>query len=455
MIFNNTYLKNILFVCIVLIITVIVFYLNSLFPLYSDDFHYLYITSSDQSFVPVKKISDIFVSQYNHYFQWGGRSVVHFIAQCILLLDDNTADFVNTFAYIFLVLIIYFISNKGKKTNICLFLLINMIVWFVVPTPLGTILWITGSANYTWGTLIILLFVFQYYSYWWSEESKDSIIKSVLFFLFGILAGWSNENISAALLFILICFLVVLIKSKKNIPHWFVAGLAGTFLGFIFMCLAPGNYVRSIEILKYFNITALSRFKIFRIQIGNMFSYGFIPIVCIAFGYFLLLFLYYSDNYKEKKRKIIGGSLAFMLAGFIGFSALIVLPYIPVRAFYGINIFVLISFAILYANISLTSLKRKIINFVCFALFTVYFIIQFMQSYDALVILSETTKYREKLIYEQKRKGEFDVILPENLKLAYGLETLSTDSLDTFNQAYSRFYGIKTVRLVPEDKFDK
>ena len=142
----------------------LVYILNILFPLQADDWGYSFIVdAANNSTVRVCSIFDIFVSQYNHYFEWGGRSVVHFIAQFLLFIDIRIAKLLNSFVYIGLFFMIYAIINKGKKPNAGLFIFLNIIMWLIQPAFSIVILWLTGSANYLWGALLLILFIYPYY----------------------------------------------------------------------------------------------------------------------------------------------------------------------------------------------------------------------------------------------------------------------------------------------------
>ncbi len=129
-----------------------ILFLNILTPLISDDFAYLFIYGEQ---VRAQTLSDIVQSQVNHYYMWGGRSVVHFIAQVLLLLPAFVADLLNTLIYMGYIFLIYLhIKGRGGKHSLSLFILINLAVWFFQPVIGDTIFWITGAANYLWGDFL-------------------------------------------------------------------------------------------------------------------------------------------------------------------------------------------------------------------------------------------------------------------------------------------------------------
>ena len=226
-------------------------YFNYLYPLWQDDGVYLYIWDEDQ---PIRNIYDILVSQYKHYIEWGGRVVVHTIAQLLLLVGKPIASFLNTVAFVLLIYMMYKIANIGQKSNWVLLLLIFLAIWLFQGHLPNTVFWITGSANYLWGTLIILLFIHKYVKYFLfyykkvginNEKRLINMLTAILFFFFGILAGWTNENMAVALVPCLILIMAYLKYTYSGkLPLWMYAGLMGAAIGTLLLILAPGNFVR-------------------------------------------------------------------------------------------------------------------------------------------------------------------------------------------------------------------
>jgi hypothetical protein len=68
-------------------------------------------------------------------------------------------------------------------------------------------LWLDGSCNYLWTTTIILLFLVPFRKITDNNLYAMNAVSSVLFMFLGALAGISNENSSAAVLFLADCLL--------------------------------------------------------------------------------------------------------------------------------------------------------------------------------------------------------------------------------------------------------
>ena len=262
---------NISFAGLILLVLAVIYHLNVLFPVFADDIGFTFVSEIGKGLTrKVSNIYDIFETQYSQYHVWGGRCVVHFILQSLLLLGDGVANVLNSIAYLALSLLIYVFINKGNEVKPLLFLLINMVLVFTLPTFSETVLWITGSVNYTWGTLIILFFIYPFYTYFLNGKVNNSWIRSIGMFFAGIIAGWTNENTAFSMILMIIALLVYLKITKKEIPVWIITGLIGACIGYLIMILAPGNYIRSAGVSHNLGLDEVSAFKLFKIRLYNL-----------------------------------------------------------------------------------------------------------------------------------------------------------------------------------------
>lgn len=429
----------------------LVYMLNILFPLQADDWGYSFIYSEvNQYTVRVNSIFDIFVSQYNHYFGWGGRSVVHCIAQFLLFIDIRVAKLLNSLAYICLFLMIYKIINKGKKPNAGLFILLNIIIWLIQPVFSIVILWLTGSANYLWGALLIILFIYPYYLFYLNKTSKDSALKCVLFFLWGIISGWTNENSSLAMILLLVILMCYLKFQKVELPKWAIFGIIGASIGCAIMLLAPGNGVRASMISVNFGLTEVSAFKLMKIRLYNLYNAGAlrISIFTIIYGVFLVLYLKIGET--KNKIDILFASFAFFISGLIGFFVLYPVPYFPRDAWTGIHIFFFIAIGLLYVNIPFNNLLMKVCRSVVFLILIAAFTNHYINLYKEVDYFSLKSKERELFVEQEKAEGKEDIIIPEEMIFPKGSllgDPLSYDKEFWTNVLYARYYNLHSVRL--------
>ena len=241
----------------------------------------------------ITSFSEILQVQYQHYFEWGGRTVNHIIVQSLLLIGEPFNHVLNALAFVCYILIMYYMANYKKPVNIALLIGVFMLVWFFRRNFGYCYLWITGSGNYLWGTLIILTFFSFYWRFIFNSNVKDGYIKCFLFFVAGIIAGWTNENPSIALVFMLIVLQFYYKRTNGTIPNWSLSGLIGAAIGCCTLILAPGNMVR-VEYLRAmenkvsagsYNIEALFD-NFVRMLFGAY--YNILPVV------FIFLFILFS-----------------------------------------------------------------------------------------------------------------------------------------------------------------
>lgn len=331
-------------VFVVFLFSSILFLLNVLTPMIADDFGYLLVYREN---TPIHSLADIFRSQYNHYRLWGGRSVVHFIAQVLLQLPPVLTDMLNTFVYMLYIWLIY-LHIKGRKAHsILLFVFINFAVWLMQPAFGDTILWVIGSANYLWGTTIILLCLLPFRLYDGMPEAKGKIIlKSVLLFFFSLLAGWTNENTAAAMLGMMVLFLIYYRSRLWRIPIWAIISLVGSLITYIVMILAPGNTLRAGDAGELSLFIICYRLFIHTMELCT--TYGVLNVL-----YVILFILYWKYNMHSCIRKdTIKLSLIYLLGVVGGVYVMVFSPSFPPRAWFGVLTLYIIAIGQLLYNLN-------------------------------------------------------------------------------------------------------
>lgn len=420
---------TIILVCIYLMMLI----LNLLTPILADD--YSYSLSLDDS--KINSFMDIINYQWWHYFNWGGRTVAHTIAQVFLLFPKVIFSIVNPLIYICLVYLIYLHAKGNKESNPLFLLLIHLGLWFLLPVFGQTCLWVVGSCNYLWTTVIILWFLWIYRN----KKSNPSIIKLIGIFFLGILAGWTNENTSAGLIVILLGYMIVqkVFSKKEKIPKIQIVGLIGTILGFLVMILAPGNFVRTTAFQddSFFLVKIIKRAIDMTITAGNY----LLPIVVI-------LVIAISIKIYHKK-KIENDVYIFLVGGLATIYSMVLSPTFPERSWTGVIVFLLIAmFNLLYDVEKISKLYKYIIVDCCIILSFTY-----ITDYIALGIdinnLRNTWEYRVNKIekMDDNSKAVFDRYTTYNPKNpAYGLSDLNTNKNEWPNTSIAEYYGIKSIK---------
>lgn len=234
-----------LLLAVMLLIAAFLTYLNDLTPLFADDFSY---SISFVTIKPIHSLGELFRSQYRHYFALNGRSVVHTLAQALLWLGKPGLNVCNGLAFLGLCLLICR-HGAGSLSKIGPLQLLTVFaaLWFLTPHFAGSYLWMMGAANYLYSPAIILLFLLPYRNTLASDHREVEKARPLFAFLGligGVLAGWTNENTSLALIVCVALILLVKRLRKERISPWMWTGLLGCLIGSAMLFLSPGQAKR-------------------------------------------------------------------------------------------------------------------------------------------------------------------------------------------------------------------
>ena len=234
--------RMVLFFALLAVIGGVMFLLNLHTPLMMDDYDYSFSWATGER---IDGIADVFASQAAHYSLWGGRSVVHAIAQVFLSMDKTVFNAANTLMYLLLLLEIYALS-KPKARNWCweILLLAHGVLFTAVPFFGTVFLWLTGACNYLWGTVLALLPLMiarcAQENGFFSRGWHGWLAVPVCFF-----AGWTNENTACGVFAAVFVLIIVDAAERCKVPAWRWAALAAQAAGIAVMLLAPGNFSRA------------------------------------------------------------------------------------------------------------------------------------------------------------------------------------------------------------------
>lgn len=409
-------------------IFILSFLVNFFTPLLTDDFFYAYHS---------KSIPEIFNHQVWHYFNWGGRTIAHTIAEIFLYMPKGIFNIFNSLIQVLEVYLIYKIAKgNSKERKPVLLIATYFLLWFFLPVFGVTNIWLVGSCNYLWTTVMILFLIYQYI-----QEEKDTVGNILFMFLFGVLAGWSNENTSFGCL-VTICGLCVWKKShKKSISKWNIAGILGNVTGFALMILAPGNFVRSETLVeeKTFLVRIISRFMQYT---ENIVTY-LLPLIIIL-TILISVYIY-------QKKKIDQRIIPFIFGSIFTIYSMLLSPQFPDRAWTGVVVLLIVPIIMLLYSVESVS---KVIYYVMIDSIVIGSFI-FVQGYFLLLAdvrnLNLTWKAREKEILEIKEnngtKAEFERYYPITSKSpAYGLADIEKDPKHWANDLVAKYYGLEEVK---------
>ena len=384
---------------------------------------------------------DIFDYQVWHYFNWGGRTVAHTLAQILLVFPKAVFNILNSFIYTALIYLIYLHGcfNKDNKDNSYMLLLIHFILWFIIPVFGQSFIWLVGSCNYLWTTVIILYFLWLYRRNTLSEKWYNLLFM----FILGLLAGWTNENTSAGLIVILVFSLIInKVETKKfELSKTRLFGIIGTLAGFIIMICAPGNYIRSAE----FKDDTFIIIKIIKrtLDITNNLENIILPLLIVII-ILISLKIYH-------KKKIEKETYTFILGGFAAIYAMVLSPTFPERAWTGAIIFFVIAIVILVYDLdTINRLYKFILVDFCIILSIIY-VSQYMDLARNINYLRNTWNYRVDVINESDKDKIFEFYKYETYNPrnpVYGLDDIGYDPNAWPNGSISKYYGIKGIKAI-------
>ena len=98
---KQTAVRALIFAGLLALIAATIFALNAHTPLQMDDYDYSISWATGK---PVSGLADVIASQAVHYRLWGGRSVVHALAQMFLYMGKDVFNIANTVMYLLLLL---------------------------------------------------------------------------------------------------------------------------------------------------------------------------------------------------------------------------------------------------------------------------------------------------------------------------------------------------------------
>ena len=387
---------------------------------------------------------DIFDYQVWHYFNWGGRTVAHTLAQILLVFPKTVFNILNSFIYTALIYLIYLHGcfnkdNKDNKDNSYMLLLIHFILWFIIPVFGQSFIWLVGSCNYLWTTVIILYFLWLYRRNTLSEKWYNLLFM----FILGLLAGWTNENTSAGLIVILVFSLIInKVETRKfELSKTRLFGIIGTLAGFIIMICAPGNYIRSAE----FKDDTFIIIKIIKrtLDITNNLENIILPLLIVII-ILISLKIYH-------KKKIEKETYTFILGGFAAIYAMVLSPTFPERAWTGAIIFFVIAIVILVYDLdTINRLYKFILVDFCIILSIIY-VSQYMDLARNINYLRNTWNYRVDVINESDKDKIFEFYKYETYNPrnpVYGLDDIGYDPNAWPNGSISKYYGIKGIKAI-------
>ncbi len=390
---------------ILFIIFISMLSLNYLYPYISDDYTYMY---KYDNFERIKNISDIFFSMKDHYFLWGGRVLAHSLASVFLLLPKNIFNICNSIMYTIFIYMIYLIGRRNNKDNYNYLFIIHLLIWFINISFGEVTLWLTGSCNYLWTSVIILLFLYLFH-----KENKNVIIFSIL----GILAGMCNENFSLSIIFVCILF-VIFNKNYRNKNNYI--GIIFLIIGYLFLFLAPGNFIRAGAGVN--NIITITKKTLYLIKVFSL----------------LIIFILLLSYVLYKKNKLKKDYLIYILGSIICILFLVVAPTFSLRATIGTLIYNLI--IIIDILFSFKFDLNKYIYLILGVIYLISYLYTLQDTYNLNKYINNLNNFKNKDVVINRYK--------RTTKRVINLDMFNSYKNDIINKKIAKYYHLKSIKFI-------
>lgn len=435
-------LKNRSFKITFLVLFVCIFVLNLLVVPTCDDLGYCI----NNGFM------DILHREYIQYMTWTGRTVAHLIARTFLAMPKIVFDICNTACFMYLM---YVICNHAQldesKISAKMYAFATMLTFLTVPFFGQTCLWETGSCNYLFTTTIVFSFLLVY-----RKNKTQHKMFALWMFLFGIVAGWTNENTGGALILMLLLMFIASVVKKQKREVWMYTGFVGALLGFSMLVLAPGNKVRAQDFVNTngFAYTAIHDFT----NSLDVFSIGQVSLwILFAIGIAILI-----QTNKHKEDVILASFYALCALAAVFAIMLSPVPVLFDRSMFGATIFLIVAILICYERILNEYKSLNIAMSSMIGVLALYAIWNYAYAIADLGYTKYQYKQREAYVMNQKAQGNLNPVVPEiysefytSYNPMYGLGDLTQYPNLWVNKFYAEVHSIETVQSTPLENWKK
>lgn len=429
-------------------IGIIFFILNIYTPMHSDDWFYAHITNSSQK---IENLSDLFKSQYIHYFEMNGRFIPHLILQFFIGFTNKFIfSLANTFIFCLFLHLVNIITTNNEKN---LFLYTTIINLFLIATFLPAFkhvfIWQTGACNYLWSATFILSFHYFLIIKKISHSIPNRVIP--FYILYGIICGWTHEGLVLGLVLGYIYYFTIY---KKQITKSQSYLLIGFTIGACLLILSPAGFNRAFPSTNNQSFSFLYHLKSYILAFINFHNLRIFFVLSISY---LFIRRYYTKYLKDEQCK--NNLNIFIIALVTTFLFVWFTKHDGNRSRFGIELYSLIIFLIIIPKYTICkTYLHYCIYFIIIALSVVfiyfsrinykeyqYLINQIKNNNSAEIIANYTyEKDYPKFIQRFIIRG----ILPDNLQYYNAFNPNSFE-----NKQLSLFFNKEKIYILPNSFF--
>jgi hypothetical protein len=465
-------MKKHLFVACLVLAFVMIWLYNILTPYINDDFTHQFQARNADS------LWSFILLQYSDYLSSNARVVGQFFVRLALIGNKHIFNVVNSFVFIILVYLIYINTcpppNGRSQHSPFLFLLTFVFTWRYIPAFGSTILWISGAGNYLWTAVIYLCFITFYRQKlekpYVATNKKNVSLSCLLLFVWGVVAGWCNENTSGGTLLLMLMLTAIKLSTDKAagttkdlVKPYMIAAHIGILTGFLFMILAPGLHFRAVSDASQVNHDGIIGYALRLGLILLTVKKLFFELFCIFAIAVVLINIYRKD----KTILVLTQCLPFLAAGLATSFAMIAYqrPGLE-RAYFGAAIFIIIaclrSMMILFFqnednqnpdNDDCSEKTRGTVRYIVFILLWLWLLFDYQKGLGNLARIQQEDKQRMEIINEAKAAGKDIAVVPQRdfsyiTRYSWVHINDATDDPDAgINKAYATWHGIKVIAV--------
>ena len=272
----------------------------------------------------VKTLSDVAISQYNHYFSMNGRALMHFISQIYIgILGKQVFNITNVLMFVIFILACLLFTSKKRIGKPYHWIIVFFCLWFLLPGNLLCGNFIVANVSYMWSAILCICFLLLLN---YTEHQKEIRTYQIPFLLiFAFFAGWTHESLTIGISGGLVLYYFL---NKNNVNRIWVFLAVLFILGTFMIVFSPASMSRGVTYSSGFD--NLFGFLIRRIQVViNLRAFWILLII--------IVYLYFKNktklNYFLRNNQLLLFALIFQLL----FSLFI--GYFNYRALWGIELF--------------------------------------------------------------------------------------------------------------------
>ncbi|ANA79729.1 hypothetical protein C7121_08870 [Paenibacillus glucanolyticus] len=443
-------------VFIALAIFVFLLVINYNTPMIGEDFALSPSFYSKENFSFLNSIHWIVDRVYIQSTTWNARIGEQLAIVFLTFNKDifNICNSILTMIYGYLIFLYAFnrkLILKNKQDTFSILVIFVLVVLFM--PALGEIFfWETGSANYLWSLVILLLFGYPFRRMLAQNENVFTNCPKllILYYIISFLSGMTNENTIVAFVgFIFIVFLVKKLK-KQKIYLWMYISSALYLLGIIYLLISPSTRIRSEYYKKAYGITEINfstYFIRFQKTIISFVDTNFN--ILIFFSLLLVLYFIWSKVKSLKGQNISHKNiyllLLIVLLSFASVIVLVMVPYVEKRAFLlPITTIIIASTNILstiYKDLSIS--LKKIYDLFILSVLICISIYKGYQIYTAYYEFNREAIYRESQILYLSEKSELVKVEPYKTQTSRILNTREDYIMG--NNQYFGYYHLENI----------